>query len=106
MQPRAAGDSDRRPIGRAGGPGPGIPRHATPPRAAAIPERLERFGRVRVDNYYWLKDRTNPKVIAYLDAENAYTDALMAPTKGLPASPLRRDRRPDQAGRLDRARLR
>src|SRR5262249_30327455 len=32
---------------------------------------------------YWLKDRTNPKVIAYLDAENAYTDAVMAPTKGL-----------------------
>ncbi len=54
-----------------------------PPRAAVIPERLERFGRVRIDNYYWLKDRTDPRVIAYLDAENAYTDAIMAPTKGL-----------------------
>src|SRR5262249_13806053 len=57
---------------------PGAP---APPKAAVIPERLKRFGRVRVDNYYWLKDRTNPKVIAYLDAENAYTDALMAPTQ-------------------------
>ena len=54
-----------------------------PPKAAIIPERLERFGRVRMDNYYWLKDRTNPRVIEYLDAENAYTDAVMAPTKAL-----------------------
>jgi oligopeptidase B len=61
--------------------GDGTPSPPAPPKAAVIPERLERFGRVRFDNYYWLKDRTNPKVIAYLDAENAYTDALMAPTQ-------------------------
>jgi oligopeptidase B len=51
-----------------------------------IPTRLERFGRARVDNYYWLKDRTDPKVIAYLDAENGYTDAIMAPTRALQQS--------------------
>src|SRR5262245_13292808 len=54
-----------------------------PPQAAVIPTRLESFGRVRVDNYYWLKDRTDPRVIAYLDAENAYTDAVMAHTQPL-----------------------
>jgi oligopeptidase B len=63
--------------------GEGTPGAPAVPKAAVIPERLEHFGRVRVDNYYWLKDRTNPKVIAYLDAENAYADAIMAPTKTL-----------------------
>ncbi len=37
-------------------------------------------GDVRVDNYYWLRDRENPDVIAYLEAENTYTDAVMKPT--------------------------
>jgi oligopeptidase B len=54
-----------------------------PPKAATVPKRLEKFGQTRVDNYYWLKERTDPKVIAYLDAENAYTDAMMAHTKAL-----------------------
>jgi oligopeptidase B len=54
-----------------------------PPKADVIPKRLEQFGHVRVDNYYWLKERTDPKVTAYLDAENAYTDAFMAHTKTL-----------------------
>jgi oligopeptidase B len=63
--------------------GQGTPDAAVPAKAEVIPKRLDRFGRARVDNYYWLKDRTDPKVIAYLDAENAYTDAIMAPTKAL-----------------------
>jgi oligopeptidase B len=54
-----------------------------PPRAEVVPKRLEKFGRVRVDNYYWMKDRDDPRVIAYLDAENAYTDTVMAHTKDL-----------------------
>jgi oligopeptidase B len=35
----------------------------------------------RVDEYYWLRDdeRKNPEVLAYLQAENAYTDAMLAP---------------------------
>ena len=50
-----------------------------PPRARTEAKRLEKHGDVRVDNYYWLKERENPEVIAYLQAENAYTDAMMAP---------------------------
>jgi oligopeptidase B len=36
-----------------------------------------------VDNYFWLRDKKNPEVKAYLEAENAYTDAVMKPTEGL-----------------------
>jgi oligopeptidase B len=59
------------------------PGRPMPPKAAVIPKTLEKFGRTRIDDYYWLKDRNDPKVVAYLDAENAYTDAAMAHTKAL-----------------------
>jgi oligopeptidase B len=36
-----------------------------------------------IDNYAWLRQKTSPEVIAYLDAENAYTDAVMKPTEAL-----------------------
>ncbi|MFY9733347.1 MAG: S9 family peptidase, partial [Candidatus Acidiferrales bacterium] len=36
-----------------------------------------------VDNYYWLRDKANPEVKAYLESENAYTDAVMKPTEPL-----------------------
>lgn len=36
----------------------------------------------RVDHYAWLRNKESPEVIAYLEAENAYTDALMKPTEG------------------------
>jgi oligopeptidase B len=47
------------------------------------PVRLELHGDVRIDNYYWLRERNNPEVIAYLDAENAYTEKMMAPMQGM-----------------------
>ena len=40
-------------------------------------------GKTRVDNYYWMNQRENPAVIEYLDAENVYTEAVMAHTKPL-----------------------
>ena len=54
-----------------------------PPMLQKIPEKLEIHGDVRIDNYFWLNDRDNPAVIAYLDSENAYVDKAMAPHKGL-----------------------
>ncbi len=36
-----------------------------------------------VDNYFWLREKTNPAVIAHLEAENAYTAAVMKPTEVL-----------------------
>lgn len=48
------------------------------------------FGATRNDPYYWLRDdtRTNPEMLAYLAAENAYADATMAPIKPLQAAVL------------------
>ena len=54
-----------------------------PPRAKQIPKKLEKHGDVRVDPYYWLRERDNPEVIAYLEAENAYTEAMMKHTETL-----------------------
>ena len=55
----------------------------TPPVAAVRPHRFDEFGTVRIDQYYWLKDRNNPEVIKYLEDENAYTKAVMAHTEAL-----------------------
>jgi len=55
----------------------------TPPLAKKNPYRLEKHGHIRIDDYYWLNDRENPEVIAYLQAENAYTDSVLAHTKDL-----------------------
>lgn len=54
-----------------------------PPLAKIIPKRLEKHGHARTDNYYWLNDRNNPEVIAYLQAENRYADAAMVHTRDL-----------------------
>ena len=53
------------------------------PRARVAPTRIETHGVVRVDNYYWLRERDNPEVTAYLEAENEHTRAVMAPTEAL-----------------------
>ena len=52
-----------------------------PPVANKIPKELEKFGEVRIDNYFWLKDRENPEVIDYLKKENAYYKKMTAHTK-------------------------
>jgi oligopeptidase B len=54
-----------------------------PPVAPERPTVLEAHGDQRVDPYYWLREKQNPEVIAYLEAENAYTDGVMAPTADL-----------------------
>src|SRR5579859_7118951 len=48
----------------------------TPPVAPRIEHREERHGSTVIDNYFWLREKTNPEVIKYLEAENAYTEAL------------------------------
>ena len=50
------------------------------PSALRIPVRLEIHGDVRIDDYFWLREKSNPDVIAYLEEENRYADAIMAPT--------------------------
>ncbi len=55
----------------------------TPPIAAIDATVFENFGIERTDNYFWLRDKSNPDVIAYLNAENSYTDEVMANTEDL-----------------------
>jgi oligopeptidase B len=54
-----------------------------PPSAEKQPQVLELHGDRRIDDYFWLRDIDNPKAIAYLEAENAYTDAMMQHTEAL-----------------------
>lgn len=54
-----------------------------PPVARAIPVADTTHGDVRIDDYAWLRDRTDPEVIAYLEAENAYTGAMTRHTESL-----------------------
>ncbi len=51
------------------------------PKAKIIPKIDTVFGEERIDNYYWLRERDNPDVMAYLEAENAYTDEVMKHTE-------------------------
>ena len=50
--------------------------------AKIAPVTTEVHGERRVDDYHWLREKENPDVRAYLEAENAYTDAVMKPTEG------------------------
>lgn len=52
-----------------------------PPKAKKIPKELIIHNDVRIDNYYWLNDKENKEVLAYLEAENNYYDAITAHTK-------------------------
>lgn len=54
-----------------------------PPQAEKRPHRMEKHGDVRVDPYYWLKNREDAQVLEHLRKENDYTDARMAGTKDL-----------------------
>jgi oligopeptidase B len=54
-----------------------------PPVAQKIPHEMTAHGDTRMDPYYWLRERENPQVKAYLEAENTYANAMMAYTKPL-----------------------
>lgn len=53
------------------------------PVAEKIRQELVIHGDTRIDNYFWLNQREDPKVIGYLTQENEYTDAIMEDTKEL-----------------------
>ncbi len=56
---------------------------AAAPVAERRPKRLTAHGDTRTDDYYWLNDREDPEVIAYLNAENAYKEAKLKPVDAL-----------------------
>ena len=53
----------------------------SPPLARREPVETVLHGDRRVDHYAWLRQKENPEVISYLEAENAYTDAILKPTE-------------------------
>lgn len=64
------------------------PQNIVPPVCAIQPQELRAHDDTRIDNYYWLNDyfKKGPdseKVVAYLNAENAYYDSMMAGTESL-----------------------
>lgn len=61
-----------------------------PPVAERIPHTLhDKAGGTRTDYYYWMRNRGDKNVVDYLEAENAYTDSVMAPAKGMEDSLFR-----------------
>ena len=59
---------------------PPAPPHAVPPSAKRVPAKRTHHGDTVIDDYAWLTDPKDPETIAYLEAENAYTEAM---TSGL-----------------------
>jgi oligopeptidase B len=74
---KLAGTADVEPL--AGG--------ASPPNDPPVARRVSRdaavHGETLADDYFWLREKTSPDVAAYLEAENAYADSVMAPTAPL-----------------------
>ncbi len=62
---------------------PNPPAATTPPVAKKIHTENHINGGNLVDDYRWLRDKPNPEVAKYLEAENTYTDAIMKPTEAL-----------------------
>ena len=60
-----------------GGAGP------QPPMTEKKPKTTNIHGVTLVDDYFWLREKTNPAVMAHLQAENDYADAIMKPTSAL-----------------------
>ncbi len=58
----------------------------TPPKVAKKAKALVTHGDTRIDDYYWLNDREHEDVIAYLNAENAYTKSVLSHTEAFQES--------------------
>jgi oligopeptidase B len=55
----------------------------TPPQARREPTPTTLHGQTLEDDYRWMRDKSSPETLSYLEAENAYTDALMKATEPL-----------------------
>src|SRR5215213_61687 len=57
--------------------------HPQPPVAPKQPHEATFHGETLIDEYFWLRERENPAVLAYLEAENEYASSVLAHTKTL-----------------------
>ena len=67
----------------AAAPESGVEQSEGAPMAKKVERITEIHGEELVDYYFWLRDKEDPDTIAYLEAENRYTEAMMAHTEGL-----------------------
>jgi len=65
---------------------PAPPAPPVPPVAKQVEKVHLLHGDPRPDPYFWLREKSNPQVASYLEAENAYTDAVLRPTESLQKS--------------------
>ena len=57
-----------------------------PPQAPAVPRTITLHGETLEDPYFWLREKENPAVRTYLEAENEYAAQVMAPLDALASS--------------------
>ena len=57
-----------------------------PPQARQEPTSTTLYGHTLEDNYRWMRNKSSPELLAHLEAENAYTSLVMAPTEELQAT--------------------
>ena len=69
-----------------------------PPVAAKKPKDVTVHEDQRIDDYFWLREKGAPEVVSYLEQENAYTEAVLAPAKALRATLYR-----EKVGRIKEA---
>ena len=60
--------------------------NAKAPVAAKKPKDVTVHEDKRIDDYFWLREKGTPEVVNYLEQENAYTEAVLAPAKALRSS--------------------
>ena len=56
---------------------------ANPPQAPEIPHEISEAGHTRNDAFFWLREKANPDVLKYLQAENRYTETVLKHTEKL-----------------------
>ena len=57
-----------------------------PPTAPRVEHRETRHGATVIDPYFWLREKSSPQVVQYLEAENAYTEAMTGNLKPFSAT--------------------
>ncbi|MEO8258783.1 MAG: S9 family peptidase [Acidobacteriota bacterium] len=78
LVPIALGGCGSSPAGTPAAPGAPVP-----PMAATQPHVVTIHGQTLTDEYFWLREKTNPEVLDYLKAEDDYAEAIMKPTAAL-----------------------
>src|SRR5688572_19247466 len=70
---------NRAAIAQSNGGGSSTPK---PPMAEKKTKTTTIHGETMVDDFFWLREKSNPTVISYLESENAHTEAVMKPSAG------------------------